>query len=1401
MSFSFRVHAIFALVLCLTPLVSAQTASADTITFSGSPSGLSYTEGVWQWISNYSGNFSSGHLHNGSGSPSPGLHNHGGTNGGVCCSTPYRLRRTDGQAFTLSSIWGTSSASGPITSSACTSTSGRTHVGSGTRSFSGSCYTNVTWIEWWGDGDIDNVVVNGCTGAPTVSAGGPYSVNEGGTVGVSASSNQSVTYAWDLDSDNVYETSGQSPTFSAGSYNGPGSRSIGVQATSTSGCGTSTSSATVNINNVAPSVTLGSTTNGLEGGSISFSASGSDPGPDTLTYIWDFGDGTSGSGASTQHSYSGQGSYTATVTVTDGDGGSASASTSVTVSNGHPIISNLVGDTAGSEGQGLSWTVVATDPGNDPLTYTWTFGDGSAPVSGSLPVANYTYSNEGSYQVQVVVTDGDGGSATSLLTVTVSNAAPLVSNLTGTASGLEGGTYSYSVQAVDPGSGDVLSYSWNFGDGTAPVVTSTGQVTHIFADDGTFGVEVTVTDNASPPGSDSQTMLVVVSNVAPLLGNVSAAGGNEGATLSFSATATDPGADTLVYTWTMGDGTTHTGANISHVYADDGTYALSLIVSDGDGGTDSASANIVINNVAPTIISATMSSGDEGDSLLFAASATDPGTDPLSYSWDFGDGSTDQGDSLTHVFTDNGSYTVELTVTDGDGGSTSTSSIVTIANIAPVIDSLTGTTSTDEGTLEPFTASVTDPSSSDMASMSYIWNWGDGTPNSTVASPDHAFPDDGTYSVLLTVDDGTDTVTQTHTVVVANVAPEFTSTPLAIAEEGVLYNYLPVIVDPGDEVFTWSLAASAPAAMVMDPTTGELNWTPGYADTLIGTFAVTLAVDDGDGASDGQTWTIEVDFMDSDGDGLSDTWETDNGLDPNDSSDANDDADGDGLSNADEYAAGQDPNSFDGPEAPVPVTPLTDEEVVNSVPDLIVTNAVDPQEDELLYEFEIYADSSLLVQVSSSGWVAETAVETTWKVDVPLTENTHYWWRARAADPWVEGPWSDVQEFMVNLVNDAPGAPVAVYPLEGQVVADAVPSMQWAPAEDVDNDELSYSVTIFADDLETVMAQATGVAIAEGEVNGSWSVDVPLVEDNSYAWSVMATDEHGLEGEWSAPEGFLFTLSNGAPEGVVLISPEDGSSTPERSPTLVAAEGSDPEDEAIEYYFEVDSVATFDGADYAAATVTASGTGTVEWNLAVDGIELPQNTLAYARVWGVDEASIASAPHTISFEVRGENDPPAVPTLLTPEDGATADSVTPALEASLVEDPEGDLVFYDFVVATDMDLTDVVAGGEGLGLLAGTGPSGNDNATSWRVDTNLDGELYWSARAVDEFGAASEWALPFSLTVQGGEPDIAIPGPVLGGGGPVDCSCSSSLAGAGSSGNAAALLLLLLPLAARRRRP
>ena len=188
-------------------------AAAYTINFNGlGGSPATYTENAWRWSSQYS---SSGHMHSGSG----GLSIHQS-----CCSTPYQLVRTDGQSFNLVSMQGVSGASGTITSSK----GGSQSLGSGTNSFSGSQWTGVTWILWSaGGGVIDNVVVTtGCgSGAPTVSAGGPYSVNEGSSVTVSASGSGVTSWAWDLDANGFYNNgSSASVTFSAGSYDGPGNR-------------------------------------------------------------------------------------------------------------------------------------------------------------------------------------------------------------------------------------------------------------------------------------------------------------------------------------------------------------------------------------------------------------------------------------------------------------------------------------------------------------------------------------------------------------------------------------------------------------------------------------------------------------------------------------------------------------------------------------------------------------------------------------------------------------------------------------------------------------------------------------------------------------------------------------------------------------------------------------------------------------------------------------------------------------------------------------------------------------------------------------------------------------------------------------------------------------------------
>lgn len=184
--------------------------------------------------------------------------------------------------------------------------------------------------------DVINTVEEGVLDnlPPTVDAGGPYSIGEGGSMQVSATGNDpengSLTYAWDLDNNGSFETSGQSVNFSAANLDGPSNHTIAVQVTD-DGNLSATDQATVNILNVAPTVgTITTTVDPVQvNTSINASASFTDPGtPDTHTAVWDWGDGTTsgtvtesnGSGSvSDSHTYTAAGVYTVKLTVTDDD--------------------------------------------------------------------------------------------------------------------------------------------------------------------------------------------------------------------------------------------------------------------------------------------------------------------------------------------------------------------------------------------------------------------------------------------------------------------------------------------------------------------------------------------------------------------------------------------------------------------------------------------------------------------------------------------------------------------------------------------------------------------------------------------------------------------------------------------------------------------------------------------------------------------------------------------------------------------------------------------------------------------------------------------------------------------------------------------------------------------------
>jgi len=185
--------------------------------------------------------------------------------------------------------------------------------------------------------------------------------------------------------------------------------------------------------------------------------------------------------------------------------------------------------------------------------------------------------------------------------------------------------------------------------------------------------------------------------VAHLTGDL--AGGNEGETLSFSAsTSSDPDADPLSYQWTLAGEPAGNTATLTHTFADNGSYAVRVIVSDDKGAADTASATIVVANVAPRVAAFDGATILEGESYGASGSFTDPGADSWRGSVNYGDGSAatalvidGTNFSLDHAYTTAGSYTVAVNVLDKDGGMGSASAHVVVQSPAQGITNLAST--------------------------------------------------------------------------------------------------------------------------------------------------------------------------------------------------------------------------------------------------------------------------------------------------------------------------------------------------------------------------------------------------------------------------------------------------------------------------------------------------------------------------------------------------------------------------------------------------------------------------------------------------------------------------------------------------------------------------------------
>lgn len=171
---------------------------------------------------------------------------------------------------------------------------------------------------------------------------------------------------------------------------------------------------------------------------------------------------------------------------------------------------------------------------------------------------------------------------------------------------------------------------------------------------------------------------VTVPNQAPIAAITAAPiSGGVPLTVQFDGSGSrDPDGKIIEYLWDFGDGSTGSGAQVSHTYTQAGLYPVILTVKDDRGSTAVATVIIKVGNPPPkALFTVTATNGFAPLTVQFDASASSDPASLLSpqrivrHEWDFGDGTSAVGQQVSHTYARAGVYTVTLRVFDEDGAS------------------------------------------------------------------------------------------------------------------------------------------------------------------------------------------------------------------------------------------------------------------------------------------------------------------------------------------------------------------------------------------------------------------------------------------------------------------------------------------------------------------------------------------------------------------------------------------------------------------------------------------------------------------------------------------------------------------------------------------------------------
>jgi gliding motility-associated-like protein len=375
--------------------------------------------------------------------------------------------------------------------------------------------------------------------------------------------------------------------------------------------------------------------------------------------------------------------------------------------------------------------------GTSGYTLSWDMGDGT--TYGNVQNLTHTYAQPGYYDITIVNQNTlCQVSGTKTMTIYIKPMFDAV---------LTSSDPTICIPSMSQFQSNVgaQNYFWNFGDGQiSSGVISSAQ--HTYLQEGVFSVEVLVTDSNFCNVRDSATVSIQTSDGSAIIADFLALKNCTNQSVSLQNTSQGLSSFTTSF-WTFGDSTSQYSSNttLNHVYGAYGLYEITLWVEDTICNLSDTSVKIIKMDLVTVETTPAPSYGCRPFFTTFTTVSNG-----IQYQWNFDDGSSGAIQNPSHTFLNGGVYQVTVTAIDSNTCNFSAQDVVTIS-VGSGIPLIADFDVVQDPNCDIQKVHVTNQSAGEISG--YTWDFGDASPPQHTISPSHIYPEPGTYTITLSIED------------------------------------------------------------------------------------------------------------------------------------------------------------------------------------------------------------------------------------------------------------------------------------------------------------------------------------------------------------------------------------------------------------------------------------------------------------------------------------------------------------------------------------------------------------------------------------------------------------------------------------------------------------------------